>query len=44
MYFVFFYFREDVEIMFAEKDRDNDGHLSFEEFTGQETKVEKAFR
>ena len=31
-------------MLFAEKDRDNDGHLSFEEFTGQETKVEKAFR
>jgi Ca2+-binding EF-hand superfamily protein len=30
--------------MFAEKDRDNDGLMSFEEFTGQETKVEKAFR
>lgn len=36
--------REDVESMFAEKDRDNDGLLSFEEFTGQETKVEKAFK
>ena len=42
--FFLFCFREDVEIMFAEKDRDNDGHLSFEEFTGQETKVEKAFK
>lgn len=37
-------FRDDVEALFAEKDRDNDGLLSFEEFTGQETKVEKAFK
>ena len=41
---IVFCFREDVEMMFAEKDRDNDGHLSFEEFTGQETRVERAFR
>ena len=30
--------------MFGEKDRDQDGKLTFEEFTGQETKIEKAFR
>jgi Ca2+-binding EF-hand superfamily protein len=37
-------FREQLTEMFSEKDRDNDGKLSFEEFTGQETKIEKAFR
>jgi len=30
--------------MFAEKDKDFDGKLSFEEFSGQETKLEKAFK
>ncbi len=29
--------------MFNEKDRDHDGYLSFEEFTGQKTKIEMAF-
>ena len=37
-------FREDVQRLFAEKDRDHDGFLSFEEFTGQETKIEMAFK
>ncbi|XP_059095420.1 calmodulin-like protein 3 isoform X1 [Tigriopus californicus] len=36
--------REELEIMFAEKDRDHDGFLSFEEFVGLETKIEKAFK
>ena len=30
--------------MFAIRDRDHDGKLSFEEFSGQETKLEKAFK
>ena len=30
--------------MFAERDKDRDGHLSFEEFSGQETKMERAFK
>ena len=30
--------------MFDEKDKDMDGYLSFEEFTGQTTKIELAFR
>ena len=30
--------------MFAEKDKDLDGKLSFEEFCGLETKLEKAFK
>jgi len=36
--------REDVETMFTERDRDMDGSLSFAEFVGQETQMEKAFR
>ena len=30
--------------MFAERDRNHDGYLSFEEFAGQETKMERAFK
>ena len=30
--------------MFAERDKDHDGHLSFEEFAGQETKMERSFK
>ncbi len=33
-----------MDVMFAEKDRDFDGKLSFEEFAGQQTKLEKAFK
>ena len=33
-----------MDQMFNEKDRDHDGKLSFEEFSGQETKLEKAFK
>ncbi len=33
-----------MDIMFAEKDRDFDGKLSFEEFAGQTTKLERAFK
>ena len=40
----FWNFREDTDIMFAEKDKDHDGKLSFEEFAGMETKIEKAFK
>ena len=36
--------REDVKAMFTERDKDRDGHLSFEEFSGQETKMERAFK
>lgn len=35
---------EDVKAMFTERDKDRDGHLSFEEFSGQETKMERAFK
>ena len=43
--FIFiFFFRDDVQQLFREKDRDFDGYLSFEEFTGQETKIEMAFK
>ena len=30
--------------MFDERDKDHDGFLSFEEFSGQETKMERAFK
>jgi len=36
--------RDEVEVMFLEKDRDRDGSLSFKEFMGQETPMEKAFK
>merc|ERR1712168_271252 len=36
--------RDDVETLFSERDRDRDGSLSFQEFVGQETQMEKAFR
>ena len=39
-----FSFRDEVQKMFDEKDKDLDGYLSFEEFTGQTTKIELAFR
>ena len=37
-------FRKEMTIMFTQRDRDHDGLLSFEEFAGQETKLEKAFK
>ena len=40
----FSFFRDDVQQLFREKDRDFDGYLSFEEFVGQETKIEMAFK
>ena len=44
-YFKFnFYFSDDVMAMFDERDKDHDGFLSFEEFSGQETKMERAFK
>ena len=43
MIYVFFC-RDDVQQLFREKDRDFDGYLSFEEFVGQETKIEMAFK
>ena len=36
--------REEVIDMFKEKDRDLDGKLSWEEFMGEETKTEMAFK
>ena len=36
--------REDVDEMFATHDKDRDGMLSWEEFSGEETKNEKAFK
>ena len=44
LYLSFFVSREELDILFAEKDRDHDGRLSFEEFVGLETKIEKAFK
>ena len=37
-------FRDDIQKLFEEKDKNLDSYLSFEEFAGQETKVEIAFR
>ena len=37
-------FRNEVKQIIAKKDKDFDGYLSFEEFTGKETRMEKAFR
>lgn len=36
--------RDEVDVLFAERDRDHDGFLSFEEFCGQPTKIEMAFK
>ncbi len=33
-----------MDELFNERDRDFDGKLSFEEFAGQPTKLERAFR
>ena len=38
------YFREEVEEFFASMDRDYDGRLSFEEFMGEESPIEKLFK
>ena len=40
----FIFTREDVDEMFATHDKDRDGMLSWEEFSGEETKNEKAFK
>ena len=37
-------FREEVKKLFEERDKDLDGYMSFEEFSGQETKMELAFK
>ena len=39
-----FSFRTEVEDIFKEKDRDLDGTMSYEEFTGHDTKTEIAFK
>ena len=39
-----FLFREEVDKFFVSMDRDFDGRLNFEEFMGEETKVEKLFK
>ena len=39
-----FCFREEVEEFFASMDRDFDGRLTFEEFMGEETTLEKLFK
>ena len=36
--------REEVEEFFTRMDRDFDGRLSFEEFMGEETTLEKLFK
>ena len=37
-------FREEVEDFFRSRDRDFDGYLSFEEFLGEESQLEKLFK
>ena len=37
-------FREDVDELFETHDKDRDGMLSWAEFSGEETKNEKAFK
>ena len=37
-------FREEVEDFFSRMDRDFDGRLSFEEFMGEESPIEKLFK
>ena len=39
-----FLFREEVEDFFRSRDRDFDGYLSFEEFLGEESQLEKLFK
>ena len=39
-----FIYREEVEKFFLEMDRDFDGKLSFEEFMGEETSLERLFK
>ena len=41
---MFIFTREDVDEMFATHDKDRDGMLSWAEFSGEETKNEKAFK
>ena len=36
--------REEVDDFFRSRDRDFDGHLSFEEFGGEESTMEKLFK
>ena len=43
-FWLIYFFRDEVETLFNERDRDRDGSLSFQEFMGQETQMEKAFR
>ena len=38
------YFREEVRDCFVSMDRDFDGRLSFEEFIGEESPIEKLFK
>ena len=38
------FFREEVDEFFERMDRDFDGKLSFEEFMGEETALERLFR
>ena len=42
--FLFHLYREDVEKMFTELDKDFDGKLSWKEFIGEETSIEIAFK
>ena len=39
-----FCFRQQVEELFAQMDRDFDGRLTLEELMGEESKIEKLFR
>ena len=41
---IFIYVREEVSEFFERMDRDFDGKLSFEEFMGEETPLERLFR
>lgn len=40
----FLFSREEVEEFFHSRDRDFDGYLSFEEFLGEESQLEKLFK
>ena len=44
MVVMLFCFREEVEEFFASMDRDFDGRLTFEEFMGEESTIEKLFK
>ena len=38
------FYRDEIERMFENKDKDLDGRLSFEEFMGEESRAERLFK